>query len=281
MQPVRRKPRRIAWLAGVASAAFAVWACSGVIGLDDVQYRAPGDASFDQTAVDRAIEETDGPQESDARTPKECDGGFDLAGCRCTTPSAERACYLGVPGDASACGPGTQVCANGEWSACVDASAPAAVDECFDGIDNDCNGVIDDGCLCGPNFDLCRGADGGLFDPQKYTMFTVPVRPTNGQPFDVYVVGTVATTRPRADYLGSNVSPDGGGGPFCWGASARGNCPSPGSGCTQQDAGWYAVRHRIAIAGTGFVVLEAHAASSCSGTSLISHTVQIVDAGSD
>jgi hypothetical protein len=58
--------------------------------------------------------------------------------------------YQGVDPDARigfVCHKGQQVCDDsGAWGDCVGEVAPAASETCGDGLDNDCNGVIDDGC---------------------------------------------------------------------------------------------------------------------------------------
>jgi len=78
-------------------------------------------------------------------------------GCSCT-PSTEQACYPGVPTQKGIgqCQAGKQLCqASTEefssWGACTGAVLPGTED-CADGVDNDCNGVVDDGpgCACKP-----------------------------------------------------------------------------------------------------------------------------------
>ncbi len=79
---------------------------------------------------------------------------------KCSKPGA-----IGPPD----CGPG-QVCGAGQCVACQ------TVDACGDGVDNDCNGVVDDGCGDGGNPDTAvgkpcgqgAGCPSGLFclDPQ-------------------------------------------------------------------------------------------------------------------
>jgi SdrD B-like protein/putative metal-binding protein len=81
----------------------------------------------------------------------DCDGVID-DGCVCS-PGSTVACYDG-PADTAGvgtCASGTQTCnAFGTgYGACVGAVTPA-VDVCGDGLDNDCDGVADDGCVCTP-----------------------------------------------------------------------------------------------------------------------------------
>ena len=76
----------------------------------------------------------------------DCNGLIDDAvGCQCTDGST-RVCGTAV----GECVPGVQSCSNGTWGACV--GETVAVAEICDGLDNDCNGVADDGvnCQCDP-----------------------------------------------------------------------------------------------------------------------------------
>jgi hypothetical protein len=65
-----------------------------------------------------------------------CDGQID-DGCPCQ-PGAVVACKTD-------CGPGEQTCVNGKLSGC---SAPQPSPEVPDGVDNDCNGSVDEGTPC-------------------------------------------------------------------------------------------------------------------------------------
>lgn len=58
-------------------------------------------------------------------------------------------CDTGQPG---ICATGKLVCQSGKL-ACQGTFAKAPKEQCGDGLDNDCNGKIDDGCACG--HDLC------------------------------------------------------------------------------------------------------------------------------
>jgi len=99
------------------------------------------------------------------------DGMID-EGCPCAV-GATQPCFPGDPAHhrVGACRDGTQRCeGNGEfgtWSACMGATLPG-MDLCGDGIDQDCNGVLDDGpdccragtrssCYAGPMGTLGRG----------------------------------------------------------------------------------------------------------------------------
>jgi len=76
----------------------------------------------------------------------DCDGVVDnvTGGCECLD-GEERACGT----DVGECSRGEQRCVAGQWGPCEGGVLP--VDEVCDGLDNDCNGVLDDrpgGCVC-------------------------------------------------------------------------------------------------------------------------------------
>ena len=87
----------------------------------------------------------------------DCDGRVDN-GCECR-PGATRSCYAGPAGTlgVARCRAGQQVCvasaagAGSSWGACAGASLPQR--EVCNGVDDDCNGRVDDGvgCTCAPN----------------------------------------------------------------------------------------------------------------------------------
>jgi hypothetical protein len=69
----------------------------------------------------------------------------EAAGCACT--SQERVdCYSGPPGTrgVGACTAGTRECSQGEWTACVGEVLPLAESLTCDGVDDDCDGIIDE-----------------------------------------------------------------------------------------------------------------------------------------
>ncbi|MEM9072956.1 MAG: MopE-related protein [Myxococcota bacterium] len=98
----------------------------------------------------------------------DCDGSVDEV-CSCE-PGNTMACGS----DVGACMMGTQTCnADGEWDPCIGATGP--VDEVCDGIDNNCNGMTDEGVLrsffpddddddygdpAGPRTEACTAPDG-------------------------------------------------------------------------------------------------------------------------
>jgi len=69
----------------------------------------------------------------------------------CATEGEVRSCYPGSPETRSlgTCSDGTVTCSDGTWSACIGYQLPA-VETCDDGLDTNCDGLIDDGCGCDP-----------------------------------------------------------------------------------------------------------------------------------
>lgn len=80
----------------------------------------------------------------------DCDGALDN-GCACAT-GATRECGFGLL--AAPCTSGLQTCTNGLWDGCEGAIAPSP-EICGDGIDNDCDGKVDQGCECVPVPEVC------------------------------------------------------------------------------------------------------------------------------
>jgi len=93
----------------------------------------------------------------------DCDGAADET-CVCA-PGSTAGCYDGPPSteDVGTCLSGTMTCAadGSGYGACAGQVLP--IDEiCGDGIDNDCDGVSDDGCVCFPqSVAPCYGGPGG------------------------------------------------------------------------------------------------------------------------
>jgi hypothetical protein len=79
----------------------------------------------------------------EGQVDENCDGQVD-EGCSCVN-GATRSCYSGAAGTlgVGACQAGTQACSGGQWGACAGEVLPSV--EVCDGLDNDCNGQVDEG----------------------------------------------------------------------------------------------------------------------------------------
>ncbi len=66
----------------------------------------------------------------------------------CSKQGEQLPCYPGSPVSQSvgACHDGVSTCEDGEWSSCSGFQLPA--EESCEGLDDNCNGAIDDGCGC-------------------------------------------------------------------------------------------------------------------------------------
>jgi hypothetical protein len=218
---VRRRSTALFFTA-VAVASIAA-SCNAIFGIDPFEiYEPPPDAGAPDA------EAPDAP--SDTGSPEVCDASFDLEGCPCATPDASRECFHGVPGPDSGCNqPGEQRCAaDGEamrWGECKGGSTPEA-EACFDSIDDDCDGLFNQGCRCSDHVDLCKLPEAGTPSMSGYNFFSIPSPAKAGEPFDVYILSGLPLDAPSIAFDGS-----------CFGQGFAQVCLT-GAGCQ----GWSALR---------------------------------------
>ncbi len=123
-----------------------------------------------------------------------CDGRID-EGCSCPVGET-RPCYGGPPATAGigACHVGSQTCLaiGGEagWGACTGAVLPAG--EVCDGQDRNCNGTVDEGCLCPggqtPVYTRIPGGGASSVLAADTGLFVMSCRSTGCPPGQVQVV---------------------------------------------------------------------------------------------
>ena len=157
--------------------------------------------------------------------------------CLCSGEAlgASQGCSLGNVGGKSKCAAGSQTCGMGtdgmkRWGACIGATAPAAKETCLDDVDDDCDGVLNNGCQC-VDVRLCKDpATGSDFTGDALVLDKTTVR--NGDTLNAFFVSKRAI---GTSWL--QIGPPA----ICAGGGDTAPCPS--SGC----AGWNVERRKIDV----------------------------------
>ena len=96
-----------------------------------------------------------------------------VEGCKCVEEGAAAVCYEGAPNSAGVgvCQLGERICQEGYWAACQGQILPAP--ESCDSLDNDCDGLVDDGVLspCGDCDPACETTGVGPDESKPFTLY--------------------------------------------------------------------------------------------------------------
>ena len=153
--------------------------------------------------------------------------------CKCGTEGITQVCSYGVVGAPSACQSSTQRCTLTDgvlrWSACTGATKPAAKETCFDAVDDDCDGKLNNGCAC-VDLPLCKDAAGNELAGD--TLILEKTIAKSGDKVSVFFLSksTLGTTW---------LTTTNGGQTYCGGGGGSAQCAT--SGC----AGWNVERREI------------------------------------
>lgn len=198
---------------------------------------------------------------AEAGPPPGCTPKFprDYEGCVCGAEAEVRDCDHGQTRPPSTCVKGSQQCSAGKWGKCRGATDPKT-EVCFDAVDDDCDGELDNGCMGTAAFELCDA----LTDPtpSNTPRAVADKKSTYAKTDTVHLFVLWNRKIDRVDIRRA----DGSG---CTGGFSQPGVVSPGKGCAAK--GWFAF-HVTPPAADGLFITDPSGPPSATDLQLLLNT---------